>query len=102
MQKDDKEIRLIDLVDTIRYNKNISKKNLLRVANALPKVIKNMLCNRKEVIFENFVKLGFRTAKDRMVKTRAGEEQHMPAHLRFKAVFFSETKKYLNEEKKQA
>jgi len=104
--KEYKEIKIIDLVDTIQYNKNISKKNLLRVLKALPKVFKEILLTKKQIVFENFMSFGFRTAKDRMVRSRPckvlGIESkmfHMPAHLRFKAVFFKETKDYLNEKK---
>lgn len=92
------EIRMIDLVNKIRCNRNVSKKNIMRVIKALPKVFKRILLDRKEVVFENFVKLGFRNAKDRNIKSRlTGETLHMPAHLRFKATFSTEAKKYLNE-----
>jgi len=43
VKKRENEVRIIDLVDYICKNKNISKKNVLRIIFALPKVIKNML-----------------------------------------------------------
>jgi len=101
-----KEIKILDLVDYMRLNKNITKCNLIRVLKALPKVIRAMLLDKKEVSFIGFITLGFRHAKDRIVKTRECKKRnikseilHMPAHKRFKASFYSETKKYLNEKK---
>lgn len=101
-----KEIKIIDLVDYMRINKNVTKRNIIRVLKALPKVIKSILMDKKEVSFLGFITFGFRHAKDRLVKTREckkrgikSETIHMPAHKRFKATFYSETKKYLNEKK---
>lgn len=58
-----------------------------------------MLLNKEEVKFTPFVKLGFRVAKDRMVKSYISNEMlHMPQHLRFKATFYNEFKDFLNKE----
>ena len=103
-----REIKIIDLVDYMRINKNVTKRNIIRVLKAFPKVIRAMLLDKKEVSFIGFITLGFRHAKDRIVKTRECKKRnikseilHMPAHKRFKATFYSETKKFLNEEKSQ-
>lgn len=94
-----KTIRLIDIISDIKGNKNISKKNIMRVVRALPKVMIEMLLNKEEVKFTSFFKLGFRVAKDRMVKSSITHEMlHIPQHLRFKAMFYNEFKHFLNKD----
>lgn len=94
-----KTIRLIDIISDIKGNKNISKKNIMRVIRALPKVMTEMLLNKEEVKFTSFFKLGFRVAKDRMVKSSITHEMlHIPQHLRFKATFYNEFKQFLNKD----
>lgn len=94
-----KTIRLIDIISDIKGNKNISKKNIMRVIRALPKVMIEMLLNKEEVKFTSFFKLGFRVAKDRMVKSSITHEMlHIPQHLRFKATFYNEFKQFLNKD----
>lgn len=91
--------KLIDMIPDIKGNKNITQTNIIRVIKALPKVIIKMLLNKEEVKFTPFVKLGFRVAKDRMVKSYISNEMlHMPQHLRFKATFYNEFKDFLNKE----
>lgn len=93
-----KTIKLIDLISEIKGNKNISKKNITRVIRALPKVMISMLLNKEEVKFTGFLKLGFRVAKDRMVKSSITKEMlHIPQHLRFKATFYNEFKNFINK-----
>ena len=93
-----KIIKLTDLISEIKGNKNISQRAILRVVRALPKVIATMLLKKEEVKFTAFFKLGFRIAKDRMVKSLiANEMLHMPQHLRFKANFYNEFKGFLNK-----
>lgn len=90
--------RLIDLVSEIKGTKNITQKNIYRVISALPKVISKLLLEGKTVKFTSFVKLGFRLAKDRMIKSSiTGEILHIPQHLRFKPIFYKEFKDYLNK-----
>lgn len=90
--------RLIDLIPEIKGTKNITQKNIHRVISALPKVISKLLLEGKIVKFTPFVKLGFRLAKDRMIKSSiTGEMLHMPQHLRFKSTFYKEFKNYLNK-----
>lgn len=94
-----KTIRLKDLVSDIKGTKNISKKNIMRVIKALPKVMIEMLLKKEEVKFTSFFKLGFRIAKDRMVKSSITHETlHIPQHLRFKATFYNEFKHFLNKD----
>lgn len=94
-----KKIKLIDLVDEIKDNKNVSKINITRVIRALPKVISKILLSKKEIKFVPFFKLGFRVAKDRMVKSSITKEMlHIPQHLRFKVTFYPQFKNFLNEE----
>ncbi len=96
------EIKIIDLIDDISKNKNISKKNIARVIKGIANVIKNNLNKKNEIIFKNFLKLGFETVKDRITISRFdGKKYHRPAHLKFKTTFFSEMKKYLNEQTKK-
>lgn len=93
-----KTIRLKDLVSEIQGNKNISQQKILRVINALPKVISLFLLNKKEVKFIPFVKFGFKNVKDRISKSSVTKEiLHIPQHLRFKATFYTQFKDYLNE-----
>ena len=95
-----KTIRLIDLIDDIKGNKNISKKNIMRVIRALPKVMMLMLIKKEEIKFTSFFKLGFRIAKDRIIKSSITKEMlHIPQHLRFKATLYNEFKHFLNREK---
>ena len=102
VKKRENEVRIIDLVDDICRNKNISKKNTLRIIFALPKVIKNMLSNKQEIVFNNFMKLGFEHVKDRITYSKYEDKKyHRPAHIKFKATFFKEFKKYLNESEKK-
>lgn len=90
--------RLIDLIPEIKGTKNITQKNIHRVMSALPKVISKLLLEGKVVKFTPFVRLGFRIAKDRMIKsTITGEMLHIPQHLRFKPIFYKEFKDYLNK-----
>lgn len=94
-----KVIRLLDLTSEIKGNKNISKTNIIKVIRALIKVMIAMLLEKQEVKFSPFFKLGFRIAKDRMVKSNITQEiLHIPQHLRFKATFYEEFKKFLNKE----
>lgn len=94
-----KTIRLIDLIADVKKNKNLKQKNIFRVIRAIPKVIVKMLMNKEEVKFTPFFKLGFRIAKDRMVKsTVTKEELHMPQHIRFKATFYNDFKHFLNKD----
>lgn len=94
-----KTIRLKDLVSDIKGTKNISKKNIMRIIKALPKVMIEMLLKKEEVKFTSFFKLGFRIAKDRMVKSSITHETlHIPQHLRFKATFYNEFKHFLNKD----
>lgn len=94
-----KIIRLKDLIDDIKGNKNISKKNVMRVVSALPKVMILMLLKKEEIKFTSFFKLGFRVAKDRIIKSSITKEMlHIPQHLRFKATFYNEFKKFLNKD----
>ena len=94
-----KIIRLKDLIDDIKGNKNISKKNVMRVVSALPKVMILMLLKKEEIKSPSFFKLGFRVAKDRIIKSSITKEMlHIPQHLRFKATFYNEFKKFLNKD----
>lgn len=94
-----KIIRLKDLIDDIKGNKNIGKKNVMRVVSALPKVMILMLLKKEEIKFTSFFKLGFRVAKDRIIKSSITKEMlHIPQHLRFKATFYNEFKKFLNKD----
>lgn len=94
-----KIIRLKDLINDIKGNKNISKKNIMRVVMALPKVMALMLLKKEEIKFTSFFKLGFRVAKDRIIKSSITKEMlHIPQHLRFKAIFYNEFKKFLNKD----
>lgn len=94
-----KTIKLKDLISDIKGNKNISKKNIMRVMRALPKVMMAMLLEKQEVKFTPFFKLGFRIAKDRVVKSSITHETlHIPQHLRFKAMFYNEFKHFLNKD----
>lgn len=90
-------IRLIDLIDEIQNNKNIRKHSVLRVIRAIPKVVTKMLLDKKEIRFTPFLKLGFRTAKDRIIKSSITKEMlHIPQHLRFKVTFYDKFKTFLN------
>jgi len=94
-----KVIRLKDLIDDIKGSKNISKKNIMRVVSALPKVMMLMLLKKEEIKFTAFFKLGFRVAKDRIIKSSITKEMlHIPQHLRFKATFYNEFKHFLNKD----
>lgn len=91
-------IRLIDLISEIKGSKNVSKNKIERVIRAIPKVIAEILLEKKEVKFTSFLKLGFRVAKDRMVKSPITKEMlHIPQHLRFKGSFYEDFKKFLNK-----
>lgn len=93
-----KTIRLIDLVEEIKGTKNVSKRKVARVISAIPKVISAILLEKKEVKFTPFLKLGFRVAKDRMVKSPITNEMlHIPQHLRFKGSFYEDFKYFLNK-----
>lgn len=93
-----KTIKLIDLIPEIKGNKNLKQKSIFRVIRAMPKVIMKMLLDKQEIKFTPFFKLGFRIAKDRMVKSTITKEMlHIPQHLRFKATFYNEFKNFLNE-----
>lgn len=97
-KKIENQVRIIDLIDSICKNKNISKKNVMRIIYALPKVIKNILSNKEEIVFNNFMKMGFEQVKDRITYSKYEDKKyHRPAHIKFKATFFKEFKKYLNE-----
>ena len=85
-----KIIKLTDLISEIKGNKNISQKAILRVVRALPKVIATMLLKKEEVKFTAFFKLGFRIAKDRMVKSLIANEM-------LQANFYNEFKGFLNK-----
>lgn len=92
-----KTVRLIDIVPDIKGNKNLTQTNIQKVIRAIPKVIMKMLLKKEEVKFTPFFKLGFRIAKDRVIKSYISDELlHMPQHLRFKATFYDEFKKFLN------
>lgn len=94
-----KVIRLLNLTSEIKGNKNISKVNIVKVIRALIKIMVTMLLEKQEVKFTPFFKLGFRVAKDRMVKSNITQEiLHIPQHLRFKATFYEEFKRFLNKE----
>ena len=87
----------------IKGNKNISYKRLRKFLLAFQIILRKILMQDGEINFGNFVRLGPRIAKDRIVITReiksAGiksEKKHMPQHLRFKAFFRQEFKDYLN------
>lgn len=93
-----KTIKLKDLAQEIKGNKNISKNKIERIICAIPKVIGNLLLNKKEVCFSCFLKLGFRIAKDRIVKSSITKETlHIPQHLRFKGVFYEKFKNFINQ-----
>lgn len=93
-----KNIKLIELAKEIQGNKNLKQKNIIRVIRAIPKVISSMLLEKKEVKFTPFLKLTFRIAKDRLVKSSITKEVlHMPQHLRFKTMFYNEFKRRINE-----
>ena len=93
-----KTIKLTNLLSEIKGNKNISKVNILKVMRALIKVMINTLLKKEEVKFSSFFKLGFRIAKDRMVKSTITHEiLHVPQHLRFKATFHEDFKKFINK-----
>lgn len=90
-------IKLIDLCSEIKGSKNIKLKNIQRVLNALPKVISRILLSKKEVKITPFFKMGFRVAKDRMVKSNITNELvHIPQHIRFKGQFYQEFKTFIN------
>lgn len=94
-----KVIKLLDLTSEIKGNKNISKINIVKVIRALIKVAMTMLLEKQEVSFTPFFKLGFRVAKDRIAKSNITHEiLHIPQHLRFKATFYEEFKRFLNKE----
>lgn len=93
-----KTVKLLDLVTEIKGNKNISKNNIIKVMRALIKVIGDMLLEKQEVKFTSFVKLGFRITKDRLAKSSITHEiLHIPQHLRFKATFYNEFKRFINK-----
>lgn len=95
-----KTIKLLDLTSEIKGNKNVSKINIVKVIRALIKVIMTMLLEKQEVKFTPFFKLGFRIAKDRTVKSTITHEiLHIPQHLRFKATFYEEFKRFINKKK---
>ncbi len=94
-----KTVRLIDLISEIKGNKNITKNSILRVIRALPKVMIMMLLKKEEIKFTSFLKLGFRIAKDRTIKSTITKELlHIPQHLCFKATFYNEFKKFINKD----
>lgn len=93
-----KTVKLLELTSEIKGNKNISKTNIVKVIRALIKVIGDMLLEKQEVKFTSFVKFGFRIAKDRLVKSNITQEMfHIPQHIRFKATFYDEFKRFLNK-----
>lgn len=93
-----KTVKLLDLTSEIKGNKNISKSNIVKVIRALIKVMGTMLLEKQEVKFTSFMKLGFRVAKDRLVKSNITHEIcHIPQHIRFKATFYDEFKRFLNK-----
>lgn len=95
-------IKLLNLAPEIRGSKNVKTKNIRRVINALPKVIMGILMTHKDVRFTPFLKLSFRTAKDRMARSNITNEMvHIPQHLRFKGSFYNEFKKYINGERNE-
>lgn len=95
-----KTVKLKEIIPDIKGNKNITQTNILRVVRALPKVIMFMLLEKQEVKFTSLFKLGFRIAKDRMIKSNITQEiLHMPEHIRFKATFYNDFKKFLNKAK---
>ena len=78
-------IKLLDLTSEIKGNKNVSKSNIIKVIRALIRVMGNM-------------KSGFRIDKDRLAKsTITNEVLHIPQHIRFKATFYDEFKRFLNK-----
>ena len=86
----------------IKGNKNISYKRLRKFLLVFQSVLRKFLLENKEINFGNFLRLGPRIAKDRIITTRAvgnlkSEKKHMPQHLRFKAKFTQEFKDFLNK-----
>ena len=107
MKNNNKQIKLLDedMQKRIKGKRNISFKRLEKFLRAFQIVLKEYLLKNKEIMFKNFVKLGPRIAKDRIVTTASyiGRDDlkpkkiHMPQHLRFKATFCQEFKNYLNK-----
>lgn len=99
-----KTLKLIDLemLKKIKGNKNISYKRLRKFLLVFQIVLRKILLENGEITFGNFVRLGPRIAKDRIVTTKAygnipSEKKHMPKHLRFKAQFRQEFKEFINK-----
>lgn len=102
----DKQIKILDeeFIKTIKGKRNISYRRLSIFLRSFQRVLKEFLLKNKEIFFKNFVQLGPRIAKDRVVTTASyiGRDDlkpkkiHMPQHLRFKATFTPEFKNYIN------
>src|SRR5574344_2010230 len=107
VKNNNKQIKLLDeeMIKRIKGKRNISYKRLEKFLRAFQVVLKEYLLKNKELMFKNFVKLGPRIAKDRIVTTASyiGRDDlkpkkiHMPQHLRFKATFCQSFKDYLNK-----
>jgi hypothetical protein len=107
--KNNKQIKLLDeeIQKKIKGKRNISYQRLEKFLRTFQIVLKKYLLENKELIFKNFLKLGPRIAKDRIVTTASyigrndlkPKKIHMPQHLRFKATFCQDFKDYLNKEK---
>ena len=107
MTNNKNQIKLLDeeMIKKIRGNKNISYERLEKFLRVFQQVLKKYLLEKKELVFKNFLKLGPRIAKDRIVTTASyiGRDDlkpkkiHMPQHLRFKATFCQSFKDYLNK-----
>lgn len=91
-------IKLVDMIDDVVGQRNIKKKHVKRVIIAFITVLREYILKNKGINFGNFVKVGCKITKDRMVYSPITKEKlHIPEHLRFKAYFHNNFKEYINE-----
>lgn len=91
-------VKLTDMVNDVVGQRNIQKNHVKRVIVAFITVLREYIMKNKGISFGNFVKIGCRVVKDRMVYSPITKEKlHVPEHLRFKAYYHDKFKEYINE-----
>lgn len=91
-------IKLTDMVDEVVGQRNIQKNHVKRVVVAFITVLRDYILQNKGINFGNFVKIGCKVVKDRIVYSPITKEKlHIPEHLRFKAYYHNNFKEFINE-----